>query len=84
MYHVLHGVQIPHGKGQFFGEKGRFIVKYRDTRRCAKTAEQLEMPFGLWVWMGQRNHLLDGGPEVLMDVAMATNFATKIAITGFV
>jgi len=34
--------------------------------------------------MGPRNHVLDGSPEVLSDVAMATNFGTKIAITGFV
>jgi len=42
------------------------------------------MPFALWAWMGPRNHVLDGSPEVLRDVAMATNFGTKIAITGFV
>jgi len=30
--------------------------------------------------MGRRNHVLDGGPEVLRDEAMATNFA----IIGFV
>jgi len=34
--------------------------------------------------MGRRNHVLDGGPEVLRDVAMATNFGTQFAITGFV
>ena len=34
--------------------------------------------------MGRRNHLLDGSPEVLRDVAMATNFGTQFAITGFV
>ena len=28
--------------------------------------------------------MLDGSPEVLRDVAMATNFGTEIAITGFV
>jgi len=28
--------------------------------------------------------VLDGGPEVLRDVAMATNFGTLFAITGFV
>ena len=28
--------------------------------------------------------VLDGSSEVLRDVAMATNFETKIAITGFV
>ena len=39
------------------------------------------MPFGLWARMGRRNHTLDGGPAVLRDVAMATNFGTKIAIS---
>jgi len=34
--------------------------------------------------MGPMNHVLDGGPQVLRDVAMATNFGTKIAITGCV
>jgi len=37
---------------------------------CAKTAEPIEMPFGLWARMGPRNHVLDTGPEVLGDVAM--------------
>jgi len=30
---------------------------------CAKTAEAIQMPFGLWARMGPRNHVLDGGPE---------------------
>jgi len=34
--------------------------------------------------MGPKNHVLDESPEVLRDVAMAANFGTKIAITGFV
>jgi len=41
----------------------------------AKTAEPIEMPFGLRTWVGPRNHVLDGGPAVLLrDVAMATNY----------
>jgi len=40
----------------------------------------MEMPFGLWARMEDRNHVLHGGPSVLRDVAMATNFGTKIAI----
>ena len=28
--------------------------------------------------------MLDGGPEVPVDVAMTTNFETQFAITGFV
>jgi len=34
--------------------------------------------------MGRRNRLLDGGPAVLKDVAMATNFGTQFGIIGFV
>ena len=29
----------------------------------AKTAEPIEMLFGLWTWVGQRNHVFDGGPD---------------------
>jgi len=51
---------------------------------CEKKVEPIEMPFGLFSRMGPRNHVLDGSPQVLRDVAMATNYGTKIAITGFV
>jgi len=27
---------------------------------CAKTAEPIEMPFGLWTRVGPRKHVLDG------------------------
>jgi len=33
---------------------------------------------------GCRNHVLDGGPAVLRNVAMATNFVMQFVITGFV
>ena len=46
-------------------------------------AKPIEMSFGLWTQMGPRNHVLDGNPQVLRDVAMATNFETQFAITGF-
>ena len=45
---------------------------------CAKTAESIEMPFGLWARMGPRNHVLDGSPQVLRDVAMATSFGRNL------
>jgi len=51
---------------------------------CANAVETIEMPFGLWAQMGRRNHVLDEGPAVLRDVAMATNFMTQFVITGFV
>ena len=73
------------GRSYFEGGKGRPSVKYRDTAvPCAKTAEPIEMLFRLWAWMGHRNHVLDGSPVVLTDVAMATNFVTQFAIIGFV
>ena len=63
--HVLDGVQIPPWEGAILTGKGRDIVKYRDTVViCAKTAEPIEMLFGLWAWMDPRNHKLDGGPDL--------------------
>jgi len=50
----------------------------------AKTVAPIEMPFGFWARMGRRNGVLERSPEVLMDVAMATNFGAQFAITGFV
>jgi len=40
----------------------------------AKTAEAMEMLFGLWARRGPRNHVLDESLEVLRDVAIATIF----------
>jgi len=31
---------------------------------CAKTAEPVEMPDGLWARIGQGNHVLDGGSDL--------------------
>jgi len=48
-------------------------------------AEPVEMLFGLWAQMCPRNHELNGDPQVLRDVAMATrlwmgyNFGCMIA-----
>jgi len=50
---------------------------------CANMAEPIEIPFGLWAWMSPVNHVLDGSPVVLRDVAIAANFGTQFAITGF-
>jgi len=26
-------------------------------------AEPIEMPFGIWIWVDTRNHILDGSPD---------------------
>jgi len=30
---------------------------------CTKTAKTINMPFGIWTRVGQRNHVLDGDPH---------------------
>jgi len=35
---------------------------------CAKMAEQVEKPFGIWTLMDQRNHVLGGGLVSFMRV----------------
>jgi len=47
-------------------------------------AEPIKMPFGLWALMVHKNHVLDEVPELLRDVAMATNFGMQFAIASFV
>jgi len=50
----------PIGMGNFEGVR-RPIVKYRDTvMSCAKMAEPIEMPFGIWTREGPRKHVLGG------------------------
>ena len=62
--HVLDGDPDPRGKGQIFGGEWASHCKVQGHSMviCAKTAEPIGMPFGLWAWMGRRNHVLDGGP----------------------
>jgi len=78
--HVLDGGPDPlMGRGKHEG-KGRPTVKYMALSSHLCKGEPIEIAFGLWARMGRRNHVLDGGPEMLRDAAMATNFRTKIAI----
>jgi len=60
--HVLDGGPDPPWEGAILGDKGRPIVKYSDTLQSSvqKTAQPIEMPFGLWVRMAPMNHKLDG------------------------
>jgi len=85
--HVLDGgVQIPSmGKENFEGKKGRPVVKYRDTLRTSSVQKGLNrsrcrLGYGS---DGQWKSCVRWGPEALRDVAMATNFGTQFAITGF-
>ena len=59
--YVLDGLQIPHAEEQFWGEKGRPIVNYRDSvASCEKTTKPIEMPFGMLSGVSPRKHLLYG------------------------
>ena len=54
------GVQIPMGKGNFeAGGVPRYARRHFDMN-CAKTAEPIKMPFGLWTRVSLRKHALDG------------------------
>ena len=37
----------------------------------AKTAEPIEMPFGLWTPVGSRHPVLGGGPDLLREGAIS-------------
>ena len=60
--HVLHGGPDPPWERAIWRGKGAAHVKYNDTLpKCAKMAEQIKMPFGVWTHVGPRKHVLDGG-----------------------
>ena len=72
-------------EGAILRGKGRPIVQYRDTlrssvqKRLNRSRRHLGCGLGWAIGI-----VLHGGPAVLRDVAMATNFGTHFAITGFV
>jgi len=48
---------------------------------CAKTAEPIEMPFGIWIWVGPRKHVLVGdkpflcgGNAVFCQITLSTYY----------
>jgi len=56
---IRWGSRSPHGKGQIFGGEwaSHCIVQGHSMVVCAKTAEPIGMPFGLWARMGRRNRV---------------------------
>jgi len=56
--HVLDGVQILMGRDNFEGGEG--AAHKSIATLCAKTAEPIEMPFGVRTRVSPRNHVLDG------------------------
>ena len=53
---------LPMRRGNFEGGEGTVHCKVQGLSAvsCAKTAESLQMPFGMWTSVGPRKHLLDG------------------------
>jgi len=60
--HVLDGVQIPMGRGNFDGKSMPRHTRLHSAVSCAKTAEPLEMPFGLWTRVGSRTRWASRSP----------------------
>jgi len=58
--HVLDGGPDPPWEGALLGERGALCKVYGlFALNCAKTAEPIEMPFGMLTWVDPRNHVLD-------------------------
>jgi len=63
-YHVLYGEPDPKRRGNFLGNVADHCkVMGHSTVRCAKTTEPIDMPFWMKIWVGSRNHVLDGGAD---------------------
>jgi len=61
------GVQIPPLEGTIFGKRGVHCEVYRlSAVSCAKMAQPIDLPFGLWTWVGQKkykfNHICQVAP----------------------
>jgi len=54
----------PIGMGNFQeGEGMPGHLRRHSAVNAAKTAEAIEMPFGLWTWVGPKKHVLDGSAD---------------------
>jgi len=58
--HVLDGIQIPTEMGNFEGKGMPRHARRHSDVSCAKTAELIEMPFGLWSRVELKKHGLEG------------------------
>jgi len=55
-----HGYFSPPGAPRCYFSRAKHHGKIHiDSIVCAKTAELIEMPFGLWTLVGERKHMLD-------------------------
>jgi len=51
-------------KGQFRDGRACLDMPNNTAVSCAKTAEPIEMPFGLWTWVSRRRHVSHGNTLV--------------------
>ena len=68
MNHILHEVQMPTWEWAILrGKQANHCKLYRYSAIiCAKMAEQIEVPFGLWARMGRKHHVLHGRCRIPM------------------
>ena len=61
---IRRGFRSPMGRDNFKGGGAVCCkVQWLSAVSCAKTAEPIEMPFGIWIQVGPRIYVLDGGPD---------------------
>jgi len=56
--HTKRGSRSPYAKGQFLGERTCPGLPEDTAFSCAKMAKPIQMPFGLWIRVGPRRHVL--------------------------
>jgi len=67
------GSRSPHAKAKFLGERtrpGARVARRHSAESCAKMTEIL------WTRVGQRNHVLDVGPERYLHFLRTTSHQT--------
>ena len=57
------GSRYPIGRSNLEGNVMPRHARRHSDVSCAKTAESIEIPFGLWTPMGQGKHVIDRGPD---------------------
>jgi len=85
---VLDGGPDPPWEGAILRGKRHPVVKYRDTlwSSVQRQLKRSRYRLGCGLERAQRIFVLDGGPEMLRNVAMAelaTNFGMQFTVTGF-
>jgi len=81
--HVLNGDTNPREKGQFLGKGVPRHARRHSDVNCAKTAEPIEMPFGLWTRVSTKRHKFNRIRKVAPTYRIRLNRPSATAIQPY-